>query len=292
MKPASFDYRAPTTVDEALDLLRGADDDAKLLAGGQSLVPTMNLRLARPSLLIDLNRVEGLDGIDVDGTEWRIGAMTRHATVEDSPELAGRVPVLPTVVAHIGYRPIRNRGTVGGSLCHADPSAEWPLLALLLRMDIDLRSPRGSRTVPADAFFQGFFETVVAEDELLTSVRFRLPVPSWRWGFSEFARKVGDFAIAAAGVVLAVDGDVITGASVVVTGTGREPRRLDAVEAALVGAGLRDGDAARDVVASTTGSLDVVSDVHAPETYRRHLLGVQVQRALDQARRPYPEGSS
>ena len=133
MKPAAFDYHAPTTLDEALSLLQGAEDaDAKLLAGGQSLVPTMNLRMARPAILIDLNRVDGLEGIRCDDGEWRIGAMTRHASIEDSPELATHVPVLPAVVAHIGYRPIRNRGTVGGSLCHADPSAEWPLLARLL----------------------------------------------------------------------------------------------------------------------------------------------------------------
>ena len=160
MKPATFDYHAPTTVDEALTLLQGADDaDAKLLAGGQSLVPAMNLRMARPAVLIDLNRVAGLEGIRCDDGEWRIGAMTRHSTIEDSPELADQVPVLPAVVAQIGYRPIRNRGTIGGSLCHADPSAEWPLLARLLRMDIDLQSARGSRTVAADEFFEGVFTT-------------------------------------------------------------------------------------------------------------------------------------
>src|SRR5262245_43478767 len=162
MKPATFDYHAPTRVDDALALLEGADDaDAKLLAGGQSLVPAMNLRMARPAVLIDLNRVDGLEGIrDADG-EWWIGAMTRHSSIEDSPELAARVPVLPAVVAQIGYRPMRNRGTVGGSLCHADPSAEWPLLARLLRMDIDLSSAHDSRTVAADGFFEGVFTTVI-----------------------------------------------------------------------------------------------------------------------------------
>jgi len=289
MKPAAFDYHAPTTLDEALSLLQGAEDaDAKLLAGGQSLVPTMNLRMARPAILIDLNRVDGLEGIRCDDGEWRIGAMTRHASIEDSPELATHVPVLPAVVAHIGYRPIRNRGTVGGSLCHADPSAEWPLLARLLRMDIDVTSVRGNRTLAADEFFEGIFTTAIAPDELLTAVRFRLPTPTWRWGFSEFARKAGDFAVAAAGVVLAVDGATITDASVVVAGTGREPLRLDAVEAALAGKALEDhhvDDAIRQVIVETASGLDVIADLHAPEAYRRRLVGVQVDRALAQARR-------
>jgi carbon-monoxide dehydrogenase medium subunit len=290
MKPATFDYHAPTTIDEALTLLQGADDaDAKLLAGGQSLVPAMNLRMARPAVLIDLNRVAGLEGIRYDDGEWRIGAMTRHSTIEDSLELAAQVPVLPAVVAQIGYRPIRNRGTIGGSLCHADPSAEWPLLARLLRMDIDLQSTRGSRTVAADEFFEGVFTTVVEPDELLTAVRFRLPTPAWRWGFTEFARKAGDFAVAAAGVLLTVGDATITNASVVVTGTGGEPLRLDAVEAALAGTALDDEAAVRDVIAETANGLDVVADLHAPEAYRRRLVGVQVERALAQARRPATE---
>jgi CO/xanthine dehydrogenase FAD-binding subunit len=285
MKPAAFDYLAPTTVEEALSLLEAAEDaDAKLLAGGQSLVPTMNLRMARPAVLIDLNRVAGLEGISCADGEWRIGAMTRHATIEDSSELAAHVPVLPAVVAEIGYRPIRNRGTVGGSLCHADPSAVWPLLACLLRMDIDVRSVRGRRTVAADEFFEGIFTTAIAVDELLTAVRFRLPAPTWRWGFSEFARKAGDFALAAAGVVLAVDGATITKASVVVVGTGREPLRLEAVETALAGTALDDEDAVRHVLGETVDGLDVTADLHAPEAYRRRLVGVQVERALAQAR--------
>jgi carbon-monoxide dehydrogenase medium subunit len=285
MKPATFEYYAPTSVDEAVGLLHDLrDEEPKLLAGGQSLVPTMNLRLARPASVIDINRTLGLSGIIREGDEWRIGAMTRHAEVEDSAQLRAEMPLLPEVVSHIGYRPIRNRGTVGGSICHADPAAEWPMLARLVRAGLDVRSAGGSRTVSADEFFDGVFTTVLGEDELLTSIRFLAPQTPWRWGFSEFARKVGDFALAAVGVVLWLSDGSISDASVVVAGAGAIPKRLDASEVALTGAALDDLEAMREAVEAAAQAVDPMDDVHATSAYKRRLVAVLVERALAQAR--------
>ena len=161
--------------------------------------------------------------------------MTRHSTVEDSAELRAAAPVLPVVVAHIGYRQIRNRGTVGGSVCHADPAAEWPLLVRLLRADLEVVGPDGTRIIHADEFFDGNFTTTLADDEVLIAVRFRTPSVPWRWGFSEFAKRTGDFAIAAVGAILELSGDTVTEASLVAAGVGPTPVRLDGAEAVITG---------------------------------------------------------
>jgi carbon-monoxide dehydrogenase medium subunit len=285
MKPATFEYHAPTSVDEAVGLLHDLrDEEPKLLAGGQSLVPTMNLRLARPTSIIDLNHTVGLSGVIREGDEWRIGAMTRHAAVEDSAPLRAEMPLLPEVVSHIGYRPIRNRGTVGGSICHADPAAEWPMLARLVRARLDVRSAGGNRTVSADDFFDGVFTTVLEEDELLTSIRFPAPPTPWQWGFSEFARKVGDFALAAVGVVLWLSDSSISDASIVVAGAGGTPTRLDVSEASLTGAAVDDVEAMRDAAEAAAQAVDPMDDVHANSAYKRRLVAVLVERALAQAR--------
>jgi carbon-monoxide dehydrogenase medium subunit len=291
MKPATFEYHAPASVDEAVALLHDLEDDEpKLLAGGQSLVPTMNLRLARPTSIIDLNGTVGLSGIRRQGDEWWIGSMTRHAAVEDSAAMRGGMPLVPEVVSHIGYRPIRNRGTVGGSICHADPAAEWPMLARLLRATLDVRSAAGGRTVSADEFFDGVFTTVLAEDELLTSIRFPEPEVPWRWGFSEFARRVGDFAIAAVGVLLRLSDGSISDASVVVAGAGATPTRLDDSEAALTGTTLDDGEAAREAAEAAARAVEPLDDVHATSSYKRRLVAVLVERALTQARNGSHDG--
>jgi carbon-monoxide dehydrogenase medium subunit len=292
MKPAPFEYYAPTTVDEAVTLLRElGDEEPKLLAGGQSLVPAMNLRLARPTSIVDLNRTDGLTGIARDGDRWEIGAMTRHAAVEDSAELRAGVPVLAAAVAHIGYRPIRNRGTVGGSICHADPAAEWPLLVRLLRAEVCLRSAAGIRTVPADQLFEGVYTTTIRDDELLTSVRFAAPEPPWRWGFAELTRTAGDFAIAAVGALLRTSDGTISDASLVASGVGATPIRLGEAEAALAGAALDDTDAARRAAAAAADAVDPTDDVHASARYKRGLVAVMVERVLAQARQRPAEGS-
>ena len=227
MKPVRFEYLAPRTVDEAVELLASrGDGEPKVLAGGQSLVPTMNMRLARPTCLIDLNGIDDLRGISDHDGEWRIGAMTRHSTVEDSQALRGAMPLVHAAVAHIGYRQIRNRGTVGGSVCHADPAAEWPMLVRVLRADLDVVGPGGARTIAADDFFQGNFTSVLDDDEILTAVRFRVPPAPYGWGFSEFAKRRGDFAIAAVGGLLPVSAGAIINASLVAAGVGPTPVRL------------------------------------------------------------------
>lgn len=285
MKPAPFDYYAPKSAAEAVALLADvSDDEPKVLAGGQSLVPAMNLRLARPTSIIDLNRADDLAGISCHGDEWRIGAMTRHASVEDSASLRAAMPLLPEVVAHIGYRQIRNRGTVGGSICHADPSGEWPLLARLLRAELDIRSSGGTRTASAEDFFEGFFTTALREDEILTTIRFTAPRTPWRWGFSEFARKIGDFAIAAVGAVLHLSDGVIAEAGLVAAGAGSTPTRLEAAEAVLVGAALEDQHASRRAASAAAEAVDPMEDIHASPGFKRRLVAVQVERALAQVR--------
>lgn len=289
MKPVRFEYLAPRSVNEAVDLLSARrDGDPKILAGGQSLVPTMNMRLARPDCLIDLNGVEGLAGITRDGDEWRIGAMTRHSTVEDSPELRAAMPLVPAVVAHIGYRQIRNRGTAGGSVCHADPAAEWPLLVRLLRADLDVVGPEGARTIAADEFFDGNFTTALADDEILVAVRFRTPPAPWRWGFSEFAKRTGDFAIAAVGAILQLadgpEGHRVANASLVAAGVGPTPVRLAGAEAVITGGML--GDEQLDLLGAEAARNDVdpSGDIHGSAKFKQHLVGVQIARVLVQAR--------
>jgi carbon-monoxide dehydrogenase medium subunit len=285
MKPAPFEYHAPASLAEALTLLAELDDDEpKVLAGGQSLVPAMNLRLARPTSLIDLNRITDLAGIERQDGEWRIGAMTRHAEVEDSAVLRSELPLLPEVVGHIGYRPIRNRGTVGGSLCHADPSAEWPLLARLLRAELDVRSASGARTIPADEFFEGVFTTTLREDEILTAIRFPAPAGTWRWGFSEFARKAGDFAVVTVGTLLHLTDGVVAAANVVAAGVGPTATRLDEAEAALTGAPATDSDARARAAAAAAEEVDPSDDVHGPGAFKRKVLATLVERTLAQNR--------
>jgi len=285
VKPAPFEYHAPAHVDEAVALLHELrDQEPKVLAGGQSLVPAMNLRLARPTDVIDLNRTEGLAGIAAarDGW-WRLGAMTRHATVEDSADLRQRLPLVPHVVGNIGYRQIRHRGTVGGSLCHADPSAEWPLLARLLRAEIDLRSVEGERTVAADDFFAGVFTTGVQEHEVLTGIRFAQPPAPWRWGFAEFARTAGDFAIVAVGAVLRLAEGVVADADVVAAGAGSTPVRLASAQSMLVGSSAGDSQAIARGARAAADEVEPFDDVHASAAFKRHLVSVLTRRALEQA---------
>ena len=292
MKPVRFEYLAPRSVSEAVDLLTSRrNGEPKVLAGGQSLVPTMNMRLARPTCLIDLNGIDDLRGISQQDGEWRIGAMTRHSTVEDSEALRAAVPLLHAVVTHIGYRQIRNRGTVGGSVCHADPAAEWPMLVRLLRADLDVVGTHGARTIPADGFFQGNFTSVLGDDEILTAVRFRIPAADWRWGFSEFSKRRGDFAIAAVGGILPLSAGAITNASLVAAGVGPTPVRLASAEAAIEGAPLHDEGLGQVAAEASVSDVDPTGDIHGSAAFKRHLVGVQVARVIAEARRQRSVGS-
>jgi carbon-monoxide dehydrogenase medium subunit len=284
MKPPKFDYHAPGSMQEAIELLSGLVDlDPKVIAGGQSLVPLMNLRLARPGALIDLRHIDELRGIQREANSWTIGALTRHSEIEDSIDLRTHLPVVPAVAAHIGYRPIRNRGTVGGSLCHADPAAEWPLLARLLDADLELMGPPGVRTVGAGDFFESFFVTAAAEDEILRSVRLAAPPGAWCWGFTEFAHTAGDFAIVAVGAVMDLAEGSVSRARLAAAGLGATPVRLSAAEAELEGTDPKDPAAHRRAAQAALIEVGPSGDGGGSADYKRTLLEVQVRRALAQA---------
>lgn len=280
MKPPRFDYHRPANLGETLDLLSQLGEDASILAGGQSLVPMMNIRLAEPAALIDVNRVDELSGITEDDGSIVIGALTRHRTVETSRLVAERQPLLPEAVRHIGHVTIRNRGTIGGSVAHADPSAELAVLARALDAQIVLRSAAGERRLFAGEFFVGPFTTGRREDELVTEVRFPARGP-WAGGaFLEVARAHGAFAVVAACAVIELAEGSVSGARVALGGVGGSPVRVDTAEAALIG--REPGEAAfQEAAATVPGSIDPYDDVHASAGYRRRVAEVLVRRALE-----------
>ncbi len=285
MKPAPFDYYAPTTVEQALALLAEHGYEAKVLAGGQSLVPMMNFRLVEPSVLVDLNSIPDLGYIqpDEDGGV-RIGALTRHYQVEVDPLVAARMPLLHEAVPRIGYPQIRRRGTMGGSLCHADPSAELVAVSVALNGRFRLRSPKGERWVTAQDFFIGLFTTVLEPDELMVETALP-PVPA-RTGvsFMEVARRLHDFALVGLAAVVTLDEKgVIREARMVFLSAGDRP--MQAHRAAGVLAGQAPTPEAIRAAAEIAASddIDPSSDIHATAEFRRHLAKVLAGRALDQA---------
>jgi aerobic carbon-monoxide dehydrogenase medium subunit len=280
VKPAPFNLLLPRSVDEALALLQSHGDEAKVLAGGQSLVPLMNFRLAQPRNLIDLNRVEGLDQIKLNDQTLSLGAMVRQRDVERSPAIAERLPILREAIEQVAHPAIRNRGTVGGSLVHADPSAELPLIAVALDATFHLRSARTSRSVAAKDFYQGYLLTDIAPDELLVGIDFRLPPPSSGWCCTEIARRHGDFAIVAVAVLLGCGQDRrIDFARIALGGVGPAPLRMIAAESALLSERLSD-EPFRAAGELAMQAVDPPADIHASSSYRRHLTGVLVRRAL------------
>jgi CO/xanthine dehydrogenase FAD-binding subunit len=280
MKPAPFSLLRPKSVDEALSLLRSHSDEAKVLAGGQSLVPLMNFRLARPSYLVDLNQIEALSGIKIEDRTLTIGAMVRQREVERSPVIAERLPILRDAMEQVGHAAIRNRGTVGGSLVHADPSAELPLLSVTLDGVFQLQSLRGKRAVAARDFYQGYLVTDIASDELLIEITLPLPPPGAGWCFTEIARRHGDFAIVAAAIVLGLDRNRrLDFARVGLGGVGPTPIRVTAAEDMLVGQ-KPDTELYRRAGDAAAHAIDPPNDIHASATYRRHISSVLVRRAL------------
>src|SRR5207245_3023686 len=281
MKPAPFDYFAPGTVDEALALLAEHGHEAKPLAGGQSLIPAMNFRLARPQVLVDLNLVAALSYIRANGSGLAIGAMTRQRAVERSDLVARAAPLLAEAMPSIAHPQIRNRGTVGGSLAHADPAAELPSVALATGATMVVRSERGDRTIPAAEFFQGPFMTALGPEELLVEVRFPVRDGS-RTAFLELARRSGDFALAGVAAVVTLDGsERVAEVGLAGLGVGATPIRLAGAEAALVGRTLSE-EAIAAASAAASAEVRPMADVHADEEYRRHLVGVLLGRALRQ----------
>ena len=282
MKPAPFDYHAPTTVDEAVGLLHELGDDAKVLAGGQSLIPMLNLRLARFGALIDLRRIGSLGRIERVNGHVAVGAMVRQSFVERNAVIGRDAPLLAAATPLIGHFQIRNRGTVGGSIAHADPAAEYPAVALALDAEIDVAGPTGERTVPAADFFAGMWETTLAQDEVLVGVRF--PVWGERSGFAveEVARRHGDFAIAGCACGVQVEDGRIGRAAIALFGTASTPLRAEAAERALVGADAAAVDATELGHLASAG-LDPPDDLHASGALRRRVAAAVVGRALRRA---------
>jgi carbon-monoxide dehydrogenase medium subunit len=283
MKPAPFEYFAPARVAEAASILSRYDGEAKALAGGQSLVPLLNMRLARPQALVDLNRVPGLDGISEEDGRLVIGAMTRQRDVERS-YVASRVqPLLHDAVRQIAHPQIRNRGTIGGSLAHADPAAELPAVALALGAEFRVTGPQGDRTIPADEFFVTFLTTSLQPDEVLTSVSFPKRAAGSGWSVQEVARRHGDFALAGAAVTVSFDGSRCADARIALFGVGATPVRAQAAEAALRGESI--SEAALDGAAGKAASEidEPLTDIHASSDFRRHLAGTMTRRALLEA---------
>jgi CO/xanthine dehydrogenase FAD-binding subunit len=280
MKPAPFNLFRPRNLDEALGLLESYRDEAKVLAGGQSLVPLMNFRLAQPHNLIDLNGIEGLDKITIDERILTVGAMVRQRDVERSPLIAERLPILREAIEQVAHPAIRNRGTVGGSLVHADPAAELPLLSIALDAIFHLRSSRQSRSVAARDFYQGYLITDIAPDELLIGIDFSLPPAGCGGCCTEIARRHGDFAIVAAAALLDFGRDgSVNFARVALGGVGPAPVRAAAAEEALMG--MKPGpELYRQAGDAAGNAVDPPADIHASAAYRRHLTGVLVRRAL------------
>lgn len=283
MKPAPFTYYAPAGIAEAIALLGTLGDEARPLAGGQSLVPMMNLRLARPSAIVDLNGIGDLDYHRIETEGLVVGALCRHRDVELDGDVLARCAAVADAVPLIGHVGIRNRGTVVGSIAHADPAAEWPCLAVLLDAEIRVEGPHGARRIPATEFFRGAFATDLRPGELIVEVRFAWPPAGSGSAFVEVARRHGDFALAGAGAVvtLGLEGEVRE-ARVALAGVGPVPIRAIAAEAALRGR-RPDREACAAAAAAVAESLRPTDDVHAPAAYRRRLGGTLVRRALETA---------
>jgi CO/xanthine dehydrogenase FAD-binding subunit len=283
VKPPKFDYVRPKTVDEAIAALVAAGGDAKIIAGGQSLVPMLNFRLLNPAVLVDISRIKELDYIEeqADGG-LRIGSLTRHHVLETSPVVKRLFPVLNAAMAHVAHLAIRNRGTIGGSITHADPAAELPLMMVLLETEIGITSPRGRRVVEAADFFLGALTSAVEEDEIVTDINLPALPPDAGWAFEEVARRSGDFALAAVGVILSVEDGRITQARVGVMGVGETPMRMFDAETLLFDESC-DDVVLDKVVAAVRSAVEPATDLHASADYRRHLVGNLVRRAITTA---------
>ena len=280
MKPVPFAYADPRSVDEVVDHLEQHGDEAKVLAGGQSLVPMLNFRLARPSVVVDLNRVAGLDTIAERDGRLHVGALVRQRALEQWA--ATRAPLLAAALRLIGHTAIRQRGTVAGSVVHADPAAELPALLLCLDGTAVARSARGEREIPASDLFVGPLTTSVASDEVVTETRWTLPPATAGWGLHEMARRHGDFALVGVAVLVSVARGVIARARIALFGAGPVPVRAEAAERVLVG--QTSGPALVETAArAVVEGLDPMTDIHAPASYRRSVARTLTARALTDA---------
>jgi carbon-monoxide dehydrogenase medium subunit len=282
MKPASFDYYEARSRAEAVSLLTEHGDDAKVLAGGQSLVPAMNFRLARPAVLVDINPASELDYLDHGEGRLRIGSLVRHNVFERSAPEGPLGQLLNKAARHVGHLPIRVRGTFGGSLAHADPAAEWCVVASLLDAEMVANGPGGTRVIPAADFFQTVFTTDLRADELLVETRIPLLPASAKVGFVELSRRAGDFALAMVAVAVDMDGEKVQTARIAVGGVSDRPLRASAAERALQGRTLTD-ESTEEAGEIAADEVETIGDIHGSAEYRRDLVRVLTKRALRQA---------
>ena len=274
MKPAAFAYAKACSLDDAIRLLGEHKGEAKLLAGGQSLVATLNMRLSHPSLLVDINSIAGLEGVRLSGGMVEIGALTRHVTLERSSDIAKHAPLIARAMPHIAHPAIRNRGTIGGSLAYADPAAELPACLVALDGEIDIAGPSGKRSVKAGDFFKGLFETALGAGDVLTAVRFPAATAHMRVGFAELARRHGDYAMVGLAATARASGKSLADPRLVYFGVGATPVRAREAEAALAGGSLDAAVKALD--------LDPGDDIQATGAVKRHLAGVLLRRVAAQ----------
>jgi aerobic carbon-monoxide dehydrogenase medium subunit len=279
MKPAPFEYERAADLQSALSALAQFGKQAKVLAGGQSLIPMLNLRLASTERLIDVGRLDELRYIRVADSELRIGALTTHNAVLGSPEIAEHCPIMVEAYRLVSHHSVRNRGTIGGSLCHNDPASEMPLVVNLLGAILVARSASGERTIAADRFFKGNFETALDASELLTEIRVPIPAKGHGWSFQEVSQRKGDFALVAAGAMLAIEGGVCRRVRLGFRNVGETIFRMPAIEAQI------EGQASSPALFSAAGTaamnaVDPPSDLHADEAYRRDLVKILTERVL------------
>jgi CO/xanthine dehydrogenase FAD-binding subunit len=282
MKPASFEYVRAESVEHAVHALARAGGDGKILAGGQSLMPMMNFRLVKPSVLVDINRIPDLDRIEKRGNRIALGALVRHRMTAEDGIIAEHVPVLHHAMKHVAHLTVRNRGTFCGSVCHADPAAEMPMMSLLLNGLIHIQSSQGERKVPAREFFVGSLMTVLEPDELVTGIEIDVLPRGTGWAFEEFARRHGDYALAAVAVTMMRRDGLSSDVRVALMGVGDMPMRLSGVEEMLEGREISP-PLIREAVEMIRAQIEPNTDLNASADYRRHLAGALARRALSDA---------
>jgi carbon-monoxide dehydrogenase medium subunit len=279
MKPVPFEYHRPASLAETFDLLDRYGDDGRLLAGGQSLVPALNLRLAAPRAVIDINRIPDLDAIRVTGEGLVIGALARQDVLERSPLVREHAPLIASALPHVGHSAIRARGTIGGSLALADPAAELPACVVALGVTIRVGRRGGTRDIAADDFFRGIYTTALGPGEIVTEILVPRPAAGWRWGFDELARRHGDFALAGVAAGARVESGAVAETRLVFFGVGTRPVRARRAEAALAGR-RADAEALAAAGRALDGDLDPPGDVHGSPALRRHLARVLLARVV------------
>ena len=282
MKPAAFEYHRPRTIDDALALLSEVGEDGKILAGGQSLVPLMNFRLAQPVHVIDINFIGGLDDVRSENGQVKIGCLARQSRALEDPLIRERCPLLTDALAQVGYSQTRNRGTVCGSLAHADPAAELPAVLMALDGVVTVGNARRRRSIAAQDLYLSYLTTALANDEMILEASFPEMAPGTGWSFTEFARRFGDFAIVGVAALLVPAKDRIADARIALIGVGDKPWRQRRVEEQLLGKEA-SADLFAKVGAEIAGNISPITDIHASESYRRSLAKVLTRRALAEA---------